>query len=197
MKKITISICTILGAVLLTSGCSSNHQAVYPKQAASKDHRGADAAQAQRWDFTLPNQEVWKVGYKVQNDTVNNFIWIPTHQNMGTWKENITDKFIIEAAVKGQSPKDLMEQAKKSSKDQCEKINWQTLSESGDQIVYEADTIGCGKEGKESQHIIGRIQRGQGGIYSLQYFAVQDILTRPLKQTMLDTVQNAKLVANN
>jgi hypothetical protein len=145
----------------------------------------------------LPNQEVWKVGYKVQNDTVNNFIWIPTHENMGTWKQNITDKFITEAAVKGQNPKDLMEQAKQASKDQCEKVNWQTLSESDNQIVYEADTIGCGKGAKESQHMVGRIQRGQGGIYSLQYFAVQDILTSPLKQTMLDTVQNAKLVANN
>ncbi len=196
MKKIAISICTILGAVLFTSGCSSN-QTVYPPQSASKDHRGADTAQAQRWDFTLPNQEVWKVGYKVQNDTVNNFIWIPTHQNMGTWKQNITDKFIIEAAVKGQSPKDLMGQAKQAAKAQCEKINWQTIRESNEQIVYEADTIACGKGGKESQHMVGRIQRGQGGVYSLQYFVVQDILTSPLQQTMLDTVQNAKLVANN
>lgn len=196
MKKITISTCIILGAMLLTSGCSSN-QLAYPKQMATKDPRGEDAVQTQRWDFTLPNQEVWKVGYKVQNDTVNNFIWIPTHENMGTWKQNITDKFIAEAAVKGQNPKDLMEQAKQSSKDQCKKINWQTLSKSSDQIVYEADTIACGKDGKENQHMVGRIQRGQGGIYSLQYFAVQDILTNPLKQTMLDTVQNAKLVANN
>lgn len=196
MKKITISICTILGTLLLTSGCSSNSPA-YPKQSATKATRGAESMQAQRWNFTLPNQEVWKIGYKVQNDTVNNFIWIPSNQNMGTWKQNITDKFITGAAAKGQNPKDLMEQAKQSSKAQCEKVDWQTLSESDEQITYEANTIACGKGGKESQHMVGRIQRGQGGIYSLQYFAVQDVLTSPLKQTMLDTVQNAKLVANN
>ncbi len=196
MKKTTISICTILGALLLTSACSSN-EPTYKTPSTSKSTHQADVLQAQRWNFTLPNQEVWKVGYKVQNDTVNNFIWIPNNQNMGTWKQNITDKFITEAAAKGQSPKNLMDQAQESSKGQCEKINWQTLSESDDQIVYVADTMACGKGGKESQHMVGRIERGQGGVYSLQYFAVQDILTSPLKQTMLDTVQNAKLVANN
>jgi hypothetical protein len=196
MKKITISICTILGTVLLISGCSPN-QAVYPKQTATESRRGADSMQIQRWDFNLPNQEAWKVGYKVQNDTVNNFIWIPSSQNMGTWKQNITDKFIIAEAVKNKSPKDLMNEAQQSSKNQCEKINWQILSESDTQVVYEADTIACGKDSKESQHVMGRIQRGQGGIYSLQYFAVQDILDDQMKQTMRDTVQNAKLVANN
>lgn len=194
MKKFTVSICTILGALLLTSGCSSNQPT--STKPAVKTHSGAEAVQAQRWNFTLPSQEVWRVGYKVQNDTVNNFIWIPNAQNMGTWKQNITDKFITDAAVKGQSPKGMMEQARQSSQGQCEKVDWQILSESSNQIVYVADTMGCGKS-KESQHVVGRIQRGQGGIYSLQYFAVQDILTNPLKQTMLDTVQNAQLVVNN
>ncbi len=196
MKKITLGLCAVLGTLLLTSACTTS-QPVYPKQTAAKGQRGADAVQGQRWDFNLPNQEIWKVGYKVQNDTVNNFIWIPSKQNMGTWKQNITDKFITDAAVTGQSPKDIMEQARVSSKGQCDKVDWQTLSESDDQIVYEADTIACGKGGKENQHMVGRIQRGQGGIYSLQYFAVQAILDGHMKQTMLDTVQNAKLVANN
>ena len=44
---------------------------------------------------------------------------------------------------------------------------------------------------------MGRIQAGQGGLYSLQYFAVQNILDGHMKQTMLDTIQDAKLVANN
>lgn len=197
MKKITLGLCAVLSALLLTSACSTGQPPAYPKQPTSKAHRGADAVQGQRWDFSLPNQEVWKVGYKVQNDTVNNFIWIPSKQNMGTWKQNITDKFITDAAITGQSPKDIMEQAQQSSKGQCDKVDWKTLSESDDQIIYEADTIACGKGGKESQHMVGRIQRGQGGIYSLQYFAVQDILDGHMKQTMLDTIQNAKLVANN
>ncbi|MCD6045567.1 MAG: hypothetical protein K0R48_730 [Gammaproteobacteria bacterium] len=196
MKKITIGLCTVLSALLLINGCDSK-QSPDQKQAATQGHRQADKMQAQRWDFKLPNVEVWKVGYKVQNNTVNNFIWIPSSQNMGTWKQNITDKFITDAAVKGQSPKGLMEQARLSSQGACEKVNWQILSESNDQIVYEADTIACGEGGKESQHMVGRIQRGHGGIYSLQYFAVQEILDGQMKQTMLDTVQNAKLVENN
>lgn len=196
MKKITISLCAALSALILTSGCTTQ-QPVYAKQTTVKGHREADNLQAQRWDFSLPNQEVWKVGYKVQNDTVNNFIWIPKGQNMGTWKQNITDKFIVDSAVKDKSPKDLMNEAQQSSKAQCDKVNWQTLSENDTQIIYEADTIACGKGGKETQHMVGRIERGQGGIYSLQYFAVQDILDGHLKQTMLDTVQNAKLVPNN
>lgn len=197
MKKITISLCAVLGALILTSGCSTDNQAPYQKQMAEKGKGKADRLQGQRWAFDFPNTEVWKVGYKVQNDTVNNFIWIPSKQNMGTWKQNITDKFIVDSAVSGQSPKSLMDRAQESSKAQCEKVDWKTLNESDDQITYEADTTACGKGGKETQHMVGRIQRGEGGIYSLQYFAVQSILDSRMKQTMLDTVQNAKLVAND
>ena len=182
MKKITLSVCAALSVLVGISACNPNPP-MYQKQAEIKGHRGADNLQAQRWDFNLPNQEVWKIGYKVQNDTVNNFIWIPRGQNMGTWKQNITDKFIVDSAVQEKSPKDLMERAQQSSKAQCERVNWNTLSENSNQIIYEADTINCGKGGKESQHMVGRIERGQGGIYSLQYFAVQDILDGHLKQT--------------
>lgn len=196
MKKITVRACAALSVLVGISACNPNPP-MYQKKAEIKEHRGADNLQAQRWDFNLPNQEVWKIGYKVQNDTVNNFMWIPKGQNMGTWKQNITDKFIVDRAVQDKSPKDLMERAQQSSKAQCERVDWKTLSENSEQIIYEANTINCGKGGKESQHMVGRIERGQGGIYSLQYFAVQDILEGHLKQTMLNTIQDAKLVSNN
>ncbi len=193
MKQFTMGVAVVLTTVALLSGCSSREDA-YPTQAQnSKAAAKADSMQAERWDFNLPNQEVWKVGYKVQNGTVNNFIWIPTHQNMGTWKQNITDKFIADSAVAGKTPEDLMNQAKQASEARCQHVDWQTLNQSNTQIVYEADTV-CGKE---TQHLVGRIQAGQGGLYSLQYFAVQNILDGHMKQTMLDTIQDAKLVANN
>ncbi len=199
MNKTIWNLCTVAAAALFLAACSS--QSAYQSQANNTVNKTAMAktnlAQAERWDFDLPNQEVWKVGYKVQNANMNNFIWIPSGQDMGTWKQNITDKFIVANTVSGDTPKDIMEKARQSSQAQCQHVEWKTLSESDTQIVYEADTLVCGKHGKENQHLVGRIEQGDGGVYSLQYFSVQDILNGHLKQTMLDTVQDAKLVAND
>ena len=93
----------------------------------------------------------------------------------------------------------MLAQAQQSAKTSCQQVNWQTLDKLDSHVIYSVDSTGCGKKSKLgfNQHVIGRVENGVGGIYSLQSFVDDKTYLNGVREKMIEVVTDAKLTISN
>ena len=149
---------------------------------------------------TIPQERItvafdnrtWQVSREVKQDSKLSVEYVPQGDTLPDWKEIVTIQAFGGLQDKG-TPEEFAAVIEKHIRDWGgDKVTWNTLAISDDDLVYEWQIKG--KENTADQYEMCRIVKGSSGFHLVHYAVRTDAIDPAQRQVWLARLQAAKLV---
>lgn len=132
----------------------------------------------------------WELDYQAQEGSTMIFEWVPKGQNVNNWDELVTAQ-----AFRGMqtimNPEKLMAAMRDQLGKMCPGLEWNVLSSSRFDTVYEWQIEYC--PGHDPQYEVARIFLGKEGLYTLHYATKNNPIDPSVKQKWITILRSATL----